>query len=180
MGTDRSKEHLFIEPYLNTKQKKIYPPMNVKLEGGDIIQYDDFIFVGISDRTNKAGCNFIKKTFKNKTVIPIKHSALHLDCTFCVLDTGLIFYDSKYISNISDVMKLPKQFITYDICNIADSGKYLTTNFVQINENIIISNTPENKSFRDILSGLGYNLEIVNTEDFWREGGSIRCLTQWL
>jgi N-dimethylarginine dimethylaminohydrolase len=181
MGDNRSNEFKYVVPYLQKRKVKYYLPKNIKLEGGDIIQYNDFIFVGIGKRTNKDGYELIKNTFKNKIVIPIKHTALHLDCVFCVLDNGLTFYDSKYISNTKTYsINIPSCFALYDISDIVDSGKYLATNFVQVGNSIIISNTPQNKPFRDILEKLGYNLEIVDTENIWKEGGSIRCLTQWM
>lgn len=162
----------------------IKPPRNVKLEGGDIIQYNDYIFVGNNKRTNKDGYEYLKNTFKNKKVILIEHTALHLDCVFCILDNGVIFYDSKYIKKL----KIPKKFQDKenfrinDISSIVDSGKFLATNFVQIpnTKTLIISNIKENEPFRNILENMGYNLELVKTENIYLEGGSIRCLTQWL
>lgn len=162
----------------------VKPPRNVKLEGGDIIQYYDYIFVGIGKRTNRNAYEYLKTIFKNKKFILIEHTALHLDCVFCILDNGVIFYDSKYIQKL----KIPKRFQDKehfrinDISEIVDSGKFLATNFVQIpkTKTLIMSNIKENEPFRNILENMGYYLELVKTENIYLKGGSIRCLTQWL
>lgn len=180
LGKNRVNEYKELEYLLdsNPEIEQIKPSKDVKLEGGDIIQYKDYIFVGIGGRTNKEGYEFIKRTFKHKKVIAINHTALHLDCVLCVLDNDVVFYDSKYIQRLPRNFR--QLFNVNDISSIVDSGKFLATNFVKIGKTLIISNTPENSAFRDILKGMGYKLEIVNTENIWRLGGSVRCLTQWL
>jgi N-dimethylarginine dimethylaminohydrolase len=184
MNNNRINEFKELENILHKSVNIIKPPRNVKLEGGDIIQYNDYIFVGNNKRTNKEGYEYLKNTFKNKKVILVEHTAVHLDCVFCILESGVIFYDSKYIKKLKIPKKIQdkEKFIINDISSIVDSGKFLATNFVQIpnTKTLIISNIKENKLFRDILENMGYNLEIVKTENIYLEGGSIRCLTQWL
>lgn len=175
MNRNRSDEYEQIIPYFNSYKKIITSPKKVKLEGGDIIQQDDFIFVGLGERTNMEAVHFLKQKFPKKHIIPITHTSLHLDCVFCVLDKN-VFYDSKYISHLD----LDGLFHTYDISHMVDSGKYLATNFVRINNTLITSNTPQNASFRQLLRNMGYKIKMVDTKGIWREGGSIRCLTQWL
>lgn len=74
---------------------------DIRIEGGDIIIWDDYILVGKSLRTNDAGYNFLKNRFSDKNVvqIPVKISTnhlenvLHLDCTLQpVGDNKLILY----------------------------------------------------------------------------------------
>jgi N-dimethylarginine dimethylaminohydrolase len=176
MNTDRSIEYDYIKKFLNTEKKIIEIPDNILFEGGDIIQEGNYMFVGISSRTNIQIVTILKDLFPNKNIIPIHHTALHLDCCFCILDNKLVFYDSKYIENIS----LPNKFTIFDIASIVDSGKYMATNFVQVGNTLIMSKIKKNAIFRKILRDIGYKIILINTQNIWKEGGSIRCLTQWL
>lgn len=176
MNTDRSKEFEHIHPYLDTNKPVVKMPNSIPFEGGDFIECDNYLFVGIGQRTSIQIVDRLKRLFPNKGIIPIHHSALHLDCCFCALQNKTVFYDSKYIQKI----ELPRLFTCYDISPIADSGKYLATNFIQVGNTLVMSNTKQNATFRKILRKLGYSLVLINIGDLWKEGGGIRCLTQWL
>jgi len=176
MNTDRSIEFDYIKKYLNSEKKIIEISSNILFEGGDIIQEGNYIFVGISSRTNIQIVPILQELFPKKNIIAIHHKALHLDCCFSILDNTLIFYDSKYIDKLS----LPNKFKIFDISLIADSGKYMATNFVQVGNTLIMSKIKKNATFRKILRDIGYKIILINTQNIWKEGGSIRCLTQWL
>ena len=81
--------------------KVVTPPEEVHIEGGDVMLWNDYIFIGtykgsdykdyITARTNAAGVQFIKDLFPNKKVkefdlikskIEARDNALHLDCCF--------------------------------------------------------------------------------------------------
>jgi N-dimethylarginine dimethylaminohydrolase len=132
-------------------------------EGGDFIQIKNYIFIGIGSRT----------TIK---IVPIHHTGLHLDCCLCIVGKR-IFYDGKYIENITSI---PNRFKIVDIASIVDSGKYMATNFLQVGNTLIMSGIKKNKRFRQMLRNIGYKIILVDTRNIWKEGGSIRCLTQWL
>lgn len=65
-------------------------PPDARVEGGDVIVYNEHVFVGISKRTNRAGFEYLQSQFPNKNFHPIEllvtddHTTniLHLDCTF--------------------------------------------------------------------------------------------------
>lgn len=176
MNTDRRNEFDSIQSYLDNSKKIIQIPQHISFEGGDLIQYKNYIFIGIGKRTGAGIVDKLKKYFPNKHIIAVNHSALHLDCCMCVLDNDMVFYDSKYIENI----RIPALFRVYDISNIVDSGKYMATNFIQFGNILIMSDIKKNAAFRKMLRSLGYKIILVNTRQIWKEGGDIRCLTQWL
>jgi N-dimethylarginine dimethylaminohydrolase len=78
--------------YLVDQFEKVHiPPADAIIEGGDIIVWKQYVFVGLGDRTNEAGITFLKQMLAGeKEVIPIKIKAtddpktnvLHLDCAF--------------------------------------------------------------------------------------------------
>ncbi|HBK83590.1 MAG TPA: amidinotransferase, partial [Flavobacterium sp.] len=82
-------------------KKIVRPPKDIHIEGGDVIVWNDYIFVGtykgsdykdhITARTNVEGVAFIKKMFPHKIVkefdlikskTEARDNALHLDCCF--------------------------------------------------------------------------------------------------
>lgn len=78
------------------------PPKEAIVEGGDIIVWKNFVFVGLGERTNQAGLEFIKsRVGHQKEVIgfPVTvtnegaSNILHLDCAFQPVGTryGLIY-----------------------------------------------------------------------------------------
>ena len=175
------------------KNKSVKVPQNndsIKIEGGDIIEYKDIIFVGLSKRTNAKGIHFLKSqlaTHYNKKVIVISHNALHLDCVFNILPCqNAIIYNSSYIPRLNKREIHQVADIT-DIISI-DSiipdlrlNTNLLTNYIFIYPNhIIISFVPKFQPFYDFLKQLNYNIHFVRFSNFERFGGSIRCFTQWI
>lgn len=147
----------------------------IKLEGGDIIQMNDIIFVGIHKRSNIYGYRWLKQLFPNKRFIQIKHKALHLDCCFCILPNKTILYSKKYIETLPQFCY--KHFNCINIDKYIKGDPNLATNFLFLDENNILIEqrfTPIIK----ILKQFNFNIITIDLKDIWKEGGSIRCLTQ--
>ncbi|HSN48282.1 MAG TPA: hypothetical protein VLR29_05935, partial [Flavobacterium sp.] len=100
---DRERELDAIQYILDQidPDKIVRPPEEVHIEGGDVMLWNDYIFIGtyngsdykdyITARTNREGVQFIKDMFPNKKVkefdlikskIEARDNALHLDCCF--------------------------------------------------------------------------------------------------
>lgn len=172
---DRTNEKQYLMKYF---KNFIIFPKNINIEGGDIIQVNNFIFVGINERTNIAAIKFLEKIFPKKIFINIYHSAIHLDCCFTVIDK-FIFYSRKYIKRIPKFLH-EKYFIINIDEILCTKNTNLATNLLIINNNIITTDTPEFKPFRILLEILGYNVYTIKYYNLLEEGGGIRCLTQWL
>lgn len=102
----RAKEQAGINDILAKIQqdKIIHVPKNVAVEGGDVIVHNNFVFVGISDRTSANAVPFLKECFPKKEVIGFEllldeHNAdtniLHLDCAFQPVgnESAILFQD---------------------------------------------------------------------------------------
>ena len=111
---DRQEEFQAIEYIVKQidPKKVITPPADVHIEGGDVMPWNDHIFIGtykgedykqqITARTNVAGVAFIQKLFPQKKVkefdlvksqTEARDNALHLDCCFQPIgkDKGIIY-----------------------------------------------------------------------------------------
>lgn len=151
---------------------------NIRLEGGDIIQCKDIVFVGINKRTNILGYEWLVNNFRKKKIIPIYHDLLHLDCGFNILSNNFILYSKKYIKNIPEYCREKFKFVNIDKLINVNFDTNLATNFLSINpKTIIISNQLKFKLLRKYLEELGYNLILIDTKNIHNQSGSIRCLT---
>ena len=99
---DREEEFLAIGHVLEQidPAKVVYPPAEVHVEGGDVMPWNDYIFVGtytaenyphhITARTNRAAVTYLAGLFPHKKVKAFelrkstnaRENALHLDCCF--------------------------------------------------------------------------------------------------
>ena len=161
------------------KDEGIVVPDNVNLDGGDILVDNDIIFVGKNERTDNSGVNYLSETFNDKTVIPIKHHSLHLDCCFAVLPGNIVIYSTKYIKRLPSIIS--KKYMCFRIEDILiDSVETnLATNFLIVGDTIITADKKKFKKLYDFLEKLGFKIILIPFENIATMGGGIRCLTQW-
>ena len=100
MSRNRQFEKNCLPQLIENKFEIINIPTYIKLEGGDIIQSKNDIFVGIGDRTSYEVLEFLNKHLPNMNIIPVIHSSLHLDCIFAVLNHNKIIYHTDYIDKL--------------------------------------------------------------------------------
>ena len=184
-------QKLFQHDAYNNKRIMMYQTNESTLiEGGDIIEYKNILFIGLSKRTNMNGILFLEKQLNknnNKKIITIKHNALHLDCVFNILPReNTIIYCSSYIPSlnkkqIQNVAKIDNFITIESIVRDKRLNLNLVTNYLYIYPNhIIISFITRFQSFYDFLKKLNYNLHFIDFKNFERFDGSIRCFTQWI
>lgn len=161
--------------------KVLQPPYSAIIEGGDVVLYGKYIFVGLGDRTNQEGYEFLKNTFPNKEVIqlPVVVSGnpainiLHLDCTFqpVGMNKAMIFEDGF----------LHRPEAIYDIFgyeNLIKVNQYemyhLNTNLLSLSPEKVISS----KSFERIntkLNSIGIQTLFTDYSEVSKIGGLFRC-----
>ncbi|WP_195262512.1 arginine deiminase family protein [Clostridium sp. 1001275B_160808_H3] len=150
-----------------------YYAMKNNIEGGDVIKYQDVIFVGMSSRTNIQAANELQEVLINmgnkSKVVPINfdNSKIHLDCVFNTLDKGSAIispyvYDKKiiekYINNLYEISKRD-----------ADD---LGTNYVYLGNKKLLSS---NKSVTEMLKEKGYEVEFIEYSEIMKSEGSLGC-----
>tara|TARA_B100001758_G_scaffold238798_1_gene242376 strand:+ start:5834 stop:6649 length:816 start_codon:yes stop_codon:yes gene_type:complete len=153
---------------------------NIYVDGGDIIQYNDNIFIGIGMRTNNKAYKWFKNKFKNKNVFKINHKALHLDCCFCMLKNNVIIYSKKYIKKFPSKLKNKYRVFYVEDYIKKNTDPNLATNILIINNYIIVADLNKFNKFYDFLSTFGYKIIKIPFYNLWKDGGGIRCLTQWI
>ena len=79
-------------------------PKEITIEGGDVILWDDYVFVGQGDRTSKNAIPFLQEVFPKKIILgfdlvvdqnSVNNNILHLDCAFQPIghNEAIIYYD---------------------------------------------------------------------------------------
>jgi N-dimethylarginine dimethylaminohydrolase len=176
--------------------KVVRPPEEVHIEGGDVMLWDDHIFIGtykgsdykdyITARTNKEGVQFIKDLFPDKIVkefdlvkskIEARDNALHLDCCFQPIGSNKgIIYKSGFREE-ADYMYLVNLFGKENLFHITRDEMYtMNSNVFSIDSNVVVSE----KNFTRLNNWLrseGFTVEEVPYAEISKQEGLLRCST---
>lgn len=177
---------------------KIYNlPEKAHVEGGDVVLFNDIVFVGLysaydyatfkTARTNLYAFNYLKELFPTKQFIPLelkKHDTdplqgvLHLDCTFMpVGDNKALIYKDGFV-NEKDYQLLIEMFGKQNVFEITQEEMYfMNTNVFSISPKVVVSEqrfTRLNTYMRDLW---GLTVEEVPYFEISKMGGLLRCST---
>lgn len=176
--------------------KVVRPPEEVHIEGGDVMLWNDHIFIGtykgsdykdyITARTNMQGVNYIKELFPNKIVkefdlvkskLEARDNALHLDCCFQPVgkDKGIIY--KRGFREEADYLYLVKLFGKENLFHIERNEMYnMFSNVFSIDENVVVSE----KNFTRLNNWLrekGSTVEEIPYAEIAKQEGLLRCST---
>ena len=176
--------------------KVLRPPEEVHIEGGDVILWNDYIFIGtykgsdykdyITARTNMQGVNYIKALFPNKIVkefdlvkskIEARDNALHLDCCFQPIgnDKGII-YKSGFREE-ADYRYLVNLFGKENLFHISREEMYnMNSNVFSIAPNVVVSEQNFTR-LNDWLRSSGFTVEEIPYAEIAKQEGLLRCST---
>ncbi|MFK8268010.1 dimethylarginine dimethylaminohydrolase family protein [Capnocytophaga cynodegmi] len=195
---DRENEYQAIEYIVNKieKSKVVIPPDEVHIEGGDVMPWNDHIFIGtykgtdyknyITARTNMQGVEFIKELFPNKIVkefdlvksnLEARDNALHLDCCFQPVGRNKgIIYKSGFREE-ADYVYLLELFGKENLFHITrDEMYHMYSNIFSIAPDVVVSErkfTRLNNWLRDN----GFVVEEIPYYEISKQEGLLRCST---
>lgn len=178
------------------KKNRIILPKECHVEGGDVIPWNDYIFIGtysgkdypslITARTNRHAVLAIQKLFPNKIVISFelrksntnaKENALHLDCCFQPIGKGKAIIHKNGFLIENEYKWLVNFFGKENIFEITKDEMYnMNNNVFSISEDVIISE----KTFTRLNAWLcqqGFIVEEVPYAEISKQGGLLRCTT---
>tara|TARA_B100000579_G_scaffold383590_1_gene353505 strand:- start:6059 stop:6964 length:906 start_codon:yes stop_codon:yes gene_type:complete len=192
----RAEEKNGILDILNKEKEinKIQIPKGIKIEGGDVIINNNFIFIGCCNkkdenlkvsRTNKKAVDFIKEVFPNKDVIGFElvkndndpyNNILHLDCTMQpVGKNDIIIYEGGF-RNKSDYSFINEIFRNNMIKVTSQDMFNGFPNIFSINNKKVVSDITFHK-LNSILEERGYTVEKTMYREISKFGGLFRCST---
>lgn len=197
---DRDKEFPAIKYIIDqvdpAKFKRIEDKEKIHIEGGDVILWNDYIFIGTylgqdysqvkTARTNKAGIDYIRELFPHKKVMTFdlvkswadaRDNALHLDCCFQPVghDKAIIykggFRDEKEYQQLVDLFGMDNLF------HITRDEMYnMCSNVFSIAPDVVVSE----KNFTRLNQWLrenGFTVEEIPYAEIAKQEGLLRCST---
>lgn len=174
----RQNEHLGLNSIIRLfdSTDSVLRPQQGVIEGGDIVLSDDIIYVGISQRTNLLGVDWLKITFGDiYKIVPIylNDGFLHLDVVFNILSNGVALVCKEGIKQESFKV-IDKNFNV--VFTDYKEQIYLPTNVFSINPKLVVVD-PRNKSTNNNIYKSGIDIVEVDFSEISKIGGSFRCST---
>ena len=174
----------------------LLPPDEVHVEGGDVMPWKEFLFVGtytgadypnfITARTNKAALTYLQDQFPNRKLIAFelrksntdaRANALHLDCCFQPVGQNLAILHRDSFLNPKDVHWIIDYFGADQIFEIDTEEMYrMCSNIFSISPEVVVSE----RSFTRLNSWLrkkGITVEEIDYQEVGKQGGLLRCST---
>tara|TARA_R110001592_G_scaffold2834_1_gene15983 strand:+ start:99 stop:1013 length:915 start_codon:yes stop_codon:yes gene_type:complete len=174
----------------------LHPPDEVHVEGGDVMPWKDYIFVGtytapdyptyITARTNKAAVEYLTKQFPQKKVKSFElrksntvaqENALHLDCCFQPLGRGKAILHKNGFLVEEEYQWLVDYFGKENIFEIDAQEMYrMFSNVFSISPDVVVSErnfTRLNNWLRD----QGFTVEEIPYAEISKQEGLLRCST---
>lgn len=160
----------------------IPPDPRMMMEGGDIIVDNGTLFVGITQRTNEAGFQYLEETFgEDFEMVPVfcrsfreKDPVLHLDCVFNPVGRD------KALIHPAGLQEIPPAITDqYDLIEVDKKAQQaLATNILSLSKDVVISRDhPACQAANEALRKAGIEVIPLPFDGGPSTGGSFRCCT---
>lgn len=195
---DREEEFQAIKYVLEKidEDQIIYPPAEVHIEGGDVMPWKEYIFIGtytgpdyasyITARTNKAAIDFIKEKFPGKTVKSFelrksntdpRENALHLDCCFQPIGKDMAILHKNGFLIEEEYQWLLDYFGQENVFEISKEEMYgMVSNVFSISPTVVVSDQKFTR-LNDWLRARNFVVEEISYTEIAKQGGLLRCST---
>lgn len=176
--------------------KVVRPPAEVHIEGGDVMLWNDYIFIGtykgsdykdyITARTNLEGVQFIKDLFPNKIVkefdlvkskLEARDNALHLDCCFQPVGKDKAIIYKNGFREEADYTYLVALFGKDNLFHITrDEMYHMNSNVFSIDNNVVVSERNFTR-LNNWLRANEFTVEEIPYAEISKQEGLLRCST---
>ena len=171
-------------------------PEKAHVEGGDVVLFDEFVFVGVykdadypqlkTARTNMRAVDFLKELFDYKTIYPMElikndvdpyDGILHLDCTFMPVGHNKAVIYKQGFKNERDYRFLVNMFGRENVFEITREEMYsMNSNIFSISPEVVV--VEENFSrLSSFLEESEMTVERIPYREISKMGGLLRCST---
>jgi len=195
---DREEEYQAIKYIVDQIDpfKIVHPPKEVHVEGGDVMPWNEYIFVGtytgsdysdyITARTNQAAIDFLSDLFPHKIVKAFelkksntnpKENALHLDCCFQPVGKDKAILHKEGFLIVSEYQWLKDYFGPENIFEITQEEMYeMNSNIFSISPTVVVSDERFTR-LNEWLSDKGITVETIEYKEIAKQEGLLRCST---
>lgn len=172
-------------------------PESAHVEGGDVIVWNDFLFIGTchsedyrnfkTARTNEYAIEILKEYFPKKRIIDLDlkkndtvpyQGILHLDCTFNpVGEDKCIIYKNGFVDE-SDYRLLIDIFGEENCFQVTDQEMFeMYPNIFSISPEVVVSDSSFTRMNQFMREEWGLTVEQVPYREISKMGGLLRCST---
>lgn len=172
-------------------------PETAHVEGGDVIVWNDFIFIGTcfsedyrnfkTARTNEYAIEILKEFFPKKRIIDLElkkndtvpfEGILHLDCTFNPVGKDkCIIYKDGFVDE-SDYRLLIDIFGEENCFHVTNEEMFeMNPNIFSISPEIVVSDKAFTRMNRHLRDEWGLAVEEIPYREISKMGGLLRCST---
>ncbi|MDO4762926.1 MAG: arginine deiminase family protein [Flavobacteriaceae bacterium] len=172
-------------------------PETAHIEGGDVIVWNDFLFIGTcfsedyrnfkTARTNEYAIEILKEYFPKKRIIDLDlkkndrvpyQGVLHLDCTFNPVGKDkCIIYKNGFV-NEEDYELILRIFGEENCFHINDQEMFeMFPNIFSIAPNVVVSDKAFTRMNNHLRNEWGITVEEVPYREISKMGGLLRCST---
>ncbi len=171
-------------------------PSSVNVEGGDVMPYNDYIFVGTyverdfnsikTARTNKQAIRLLQDYFPEKKVIRLElnkndkdpfKGILHLDCTFNIVGGDKCIIYKKGFKYERDYEMLVNIFGKENCFEVTEQEMFeMNPNIFSISPKVVVSDSAFTR-MNEQLRKWGITVEEIKYREISKMGGLLRCST---
>ena len=195
---NRQKEiDAYEDIYRQIHYKQIYNlPESVHVEGGDVVLYKNYIFLGQyafqdyaqvkTARTNTLALDYLRMLFPEKEIIPLNlrksdtdpyEGILHLDCTFMPVGRNKAIIYKDGFMNPRDAEHLVNIFGKENVFELNREEMYhKKSNIFSITPDVVVVEEQFTR-LKAWLEGIGIKVETVPYHEISKMGGLLRCST---
>lgn len=178
-------------------RKIINLPETAHIEGGDVIVWNDFLFIGTcfsedyrsykTARTNEYAIEILKEYFPKKRIIDLElkkndkepyKGILHLDCTFNPIGTDkCIIYKNGFVDE-SDYNLIIDIFGEENCFHVNDEEMFeMFPNIFSISPEVVVSDKTFTRMNNHLRNEWGMTVEEIPYREISKMGGLLRCST---
>lgn len=178
-------------------KKIVNLPETAHVEGGDVIVWNDFIFIGTSydqdyrgyktARTNEYAIEILKEYFPKKRIIDLDlkksdtdpyQGILHLDCTFNPIGKDkCIIYKDGFVDE-SDYRLILDIFGEENCFHVTNEEMFeMFPNIFSISPEIVVSDSSFTRLNNHLRNEWGMTVEEIPYREISKMGGLLRCST---
>ncbi len=195
---DRSDEIQALKYLINQipQDQIIEFPEHARIEGGDVMPWGDYIFVGthkdkdyrkyITARTNMAAVVHLQELFPKKKVVSFslkksnfdpRENALHLDCCFQPLGRGKAIIHKEGFLIQNEYQWLIDFFGEENVFHVNKQEMYeMNCNVFSISSDVLVSERGFTR-LNDWLRAQGFSVEEIPYAEIAKQEGLLRCST---
>lgn len=178
-------------------RKIINLPESAHIEGGDVIVWGDFLFIGTcfsedyrsfkTARTNEYAIEILKEYFPKKRIIDLDlkkndtqpfQGILHLDCTFNPIGLDkCIIYKEGFVDE-SDYQLIIDIFGEENCFHVTPEEMFeMCPNVFSISPEVVVSDKAFSRMNAFLRDEWGFTVEEINYREISKMGGLLRCST---